>query len=133
MTPEEKAEEYAERNFSQADMSIQLAAGAGYQAGYKAGASTQRIIEQEERLKKREDITQGEYDRQNSFFMGWYFKRKGIPTYSDAIEWARKKAIDEARKWFANYLMEIGYPDDWMRDSTNMESGEERFIKAMGE
>ena len=133
MTPEEKAEEYAERNFSQADISIQLAAGAGYQAGYKAGASTQRIIEQEVRLKKSEDVTQGEYDRQNSFFMGWYFKRKGIPTYSDAIEWARKKAIDEARKWFADYLMEIGYPDDWMRDSTNIESGEERFIKAMGE
>ena len=133
MTPEEKAEEYAERNFSQADMSIQLAAGAGYQAGYKAGVSTQRIIEQEVRLKKSEDVTQGEYSRQNSFFMGWYFKRKGIPTYSDAIEWARKKAIDEARKWFADYLMEIGYQDDWMRDSTNMESGEERFIKAMGE
>ena len=133
MTPEEKAEEYAERNFSQADISIQLAAGAGYQAGYKAGASTQRIIEQEVRLKKSEDVTQGEYSRQNSFFMGWYFKRKGIPTYSDAIEWARKKAIDEARKWFADYLMEIGYQDDWMRDSTNMESGEERFIKAMGE
>ena len=133
MTPEEKAEEYAERNFSQADMSIQLAAGAGYQAGYKAGASTQRIIEQEVRLKKSEDVTQEEYDRQNSFFMGWYFKRKGIPTYSDAIEWARKKAIDEARKWFADYLMEIGYSDDWMRDSTNIESGEERFIKAMGE
>ena len=133
MTPEEKAEEYAERNFSQADMSIQLAAGAGYQAGYKAGVSTQRIIEQEVRLKKSEDVTQGEYDRQNSFFMDWYFKRKETPTYSDAIEWARKKAIDEAHKWFADYLMEIGYPDDWMRDSTNMESGEERFIKAMGE
>ena len=132
-TVEKIAEEYAERNFSQTDMSIQLAAGAGYQAGYKAGASTQRIIEQEVRLKKSEDVTQGEYDRQNSFFMGWYFKRKGIPTYSDAIEWARKKAIDEARKWFADYLMEIGYPDDWMRDSPNMESGEERFIKAMGE
>lgn len=132
-TVEKIAEEYAERNFSQADMSIQLAAGAGYQAGYKAGASTQRIIEQEVRLKKSEDVTQGEYSRQNSFFMGWYFKRKETPTYSDAIEWARKKAIDEARKWFADYLMEIGYPDDWTRDSPNMESGEERFIKAMGE
>ena len=76
-TVEERAEEYAEKNFSQADMSIQLAAGAGYQAGYKAGASTQRIIEQEVRLKKSEDVTQGEYSRQNSFFMGWYFKRKG--------------------------------------------------------
>ena len=132
-TVERKAEEHTERNFSQAHISIQLAAGAGYQAGYKAGASTQRIIEQEVRLKKSEDVTQEEYDRQNSFFMGWYFKRKEIPTYSDAIEWARKKAIDEARKWFADYLMEIGYPDDWMRDSQNMESGEERFIKAMGE
>ena len=28
-------------------------------------------------------------------------------------------------------LMEIGYPDDWMRDSPNMESGKERFRKAM--
>ena len=98
-TVEERAEEYAEKNFSQADMSIQLAAGGGYQAGYKAGASTQRIIEQEVRLKKSEDVTQGEYSRQNSFFMGWYFKRKEIPTYSDAIEWARKDLVDNAFKW----------------------------------
>ena len=42
-------------------------------------------------------------------------------------------AVENARKWFANYLMEIGYPDDYMRDSSNTESGEERFIKAMEE
>ena len=101
-TVEERAEEYAERNFGHADMSIQLAAGAGYQAGYKAGASTQRIIEQEVRLKKSEDVTQEEYDRQNSFFMDWYFKRKETPTYSDAIEWARKKVIDEACNIFCH-------------------------------
>lgn len=101
-TVEERAEEYAKRNFSQTDMSIQLAAGAGYQAGYKAGASTQRIIEQEVRLKKREDVTQGEYDRQNSFFMDWYLKRKETPTYSDAIEWTRKKVIDEACNIFCH-------------------------------
>ena len=41
--------------------------------------------------------------------------------------------INKAREWFADYLMEIGYPDDWLRDSPNMESGEERFIKAMEE
>ena len=48
---------------------------------------------------------------------------------------AEQKAIDfdKAREWFADYLMEIGYPDDWMRDSQNMESGEERFIKVMEE
>ena len=41
--------------------------------------------------------------------------------------------IDKACEWLDNYLMEIGYPDDWMRDSPNMESGEERFKKAMEE
>ena len=40
-------------------------------------------------------------------------------------------AIEKACEWLADYLMEIGYPDDWMRDSPNMESGKERFIKAM--
>ena len=44
-----------------------------------------------------------------------------------------KFAIEKAAKWFADYLMEIGYTDDWMRDSPNMKSGEERFIKAMEE
>ena len=132
-TVEERAEEYAEKNFSQADMSIQLAAGAGYQAGYKAGASTQRIIEQEVRLKKSEDVTQVEYSRQNSFFMGWYFKRKETPTYSDAIEWARKEVINDVCKRFGDYLFDIGYPDDWMRDSPNLKSGEKRFRKSMEE
>lgn len=46
-----------------------------------------------------------------------------------------QKAIDinKACDWLDNYLMEIGYPDDWMRDSPNMESGKERFRKAMEE
>ena len=41
--------------------------------------------------------------------------------------------VEKACKWFADYLMEIGYPDDWMRDSPNMANGKERFIKAMEE
>ena len=46
-----------------------------------------------------------------------------------------QKALDinKVCKWFTDYLMEIGYPDDWMRDSPNMASGKERFIKAMEE
>ena len=39
--------------------------------------------------------------------------------------------VDEACDWLDTYLMEIGYPDDWMRDSSNIESGKERFRKAM--
>ena len=41
--------------------------------------------------------------------------------------------VDKACDWLDNYLMEIGYPDDWLRDSPNMESGEERFRKALEE
>lgn len=38
-----------------------------------------------------------------------------------------------ACKWFESYLAEIGYPDDWCRDSEVQESGEIRFRKAMEE
>ena len=40
-------------------------------------------------------------------------------------------AVNKACEWLGNYLMEIGYPDDWLRDSLNIKSGKERFIKAM--
>ena len=48
---------------------------------------------------------------------------------------ADQKAIDieKACEWLGNYLMEIGYPDDWLRDSLNIKSGKERFRKAMEE
>ena len=89
------------------------------------------------------------------FLDEWNKTHTSSPSYQDVLDWAdRKQAeemkelnkewrvtlalqkqviIKEARKWFADYLIEIGYPDDWMRDSPNMESGEERFIKAMEE
>lgn len=42
-------------------------------------------------------------------------------------------AIKKACEYLDIYFMEIGYPDDWLRDSPNIESGRERFIKAMEE
>ena len=41
--------------------------------------------------------------------------------------------IDKACDWLDTYLMEIGYPNDWLRDSLNIKSGKERFRKAMEE
>lgn len=41
--------------------------------------------------------------------------------------------INKACEWLDNYLMEIGYPDDWLRDSLNIKSEKERFRKAMNE
>lgn len=46
----------------------------------------------------------------------------------EKVEW-----LEKACALIANYLMEIGYPDDWMRDSPNMMSGEQKFRKAMEE
>lgn len=42
-------------------------------------------------------------------------------------------AVEKACEYLDIYFMEIGYPDDWFRDSPNIESGRERFIKAMEE
>ena len=100
---------------------------------YIRGAKEQKAIDEEVRLKKSDSMTQAEYDREVAF-ADWYHKNgRGTPTFSDAIEWARKAVIEEARDWFSDYLMEIGCPDDWMRDYPNILSGEERFRKAMEE
>lgn len=53
--------------------------------------------------------------------------------FIDGAKEQRKIDIDKACEWLDNYLMEIGCPDDWLRDSPNMESGKERFRKAMEE
>ena len=100
---------------------------------YIVGANAQKAIDEEVRLKNCDDMTQAEYDRESAF-AEWYHKnRNGTPTFSDAIEWARKEVIEKACEWLADYLMEIGYPDDWLRDSLNIKSGNERFRKAMEE
>ena len=98
-------------------------------------AKLQKEIDEEVRLKKSDDMTKVEYDREVAF-AEWYSENgKGTPTFSDAIEWARKGMIDidKACAWFEKYLAEIGYPDDWCRDSEVQESGEKRFRKAMEE
>ena len=63
---------------------------------YIAGATDQKAIDEEVRLKKSDDMTKAEYDREVAF-ADWYFQNgKGAPTFSDAIEWARKDVISKA-------------------------------------
>ena len=140
MTIEERAREYADMHKATEFNYFGVGKVYGYEriynaeiTAYERGAKEQKAIDDEMRLKKCDDMTEAEYDRETSF-VDWYLKNgKGTPTYSDAIEWARREVIEKACEWFSNYLMGIGYPDGWLRDSPNMESGEERFIKAMGE
>ena len=71
---------------------------------YIRGAKEQQAIDEEVRLKKSDDMTEAEYDREVAF-ADWYLQNgKGTPTYSDAIEWARKQTIDEVCNWMDNYL-----------------------------
>ena len=55
-------------------------------------------------MKKCDDMTEEEYEREVAF-ADWYNKNgKGTPTHSDAIEWARRELIDEACEWIDKYL-----------------------------
>ena len=105
-TIEERAKEYADRLKNAEISDFGIATVYSYKdvynanmAAYKRGANEQKAIDEEVRLKKCDDMTQAEYDREVAF-AEWYHKNgKGTPTYSDAIEWARKDLVDNAFKW----------------------------------
>lgn len=119
---EERAKEYASKK---ADISLSAvyneALASIYEEAYIAGAKEQKAIDEEVRLKKSDSMTQAEYDREVAF-ADWYNKNgKGTPTYSDAIEWARKEVINKA----CELLKSVGVLTD---DDSIM-----GFIEAMGE
>ena len=92
---------------------------------YIAGAKEQKAIDEEVRLKKCDDMTEAEYSHETAF-VDWYLENgKGMPAYSDAIEWARKEVIEKAIEWFKHQKEEIGI--SWFDDY------EIRFRKAMEE
>lgn len=117
---EERAKEYASKK---ADISLSAVynevLASIYEEGYIAGATEQKAIDEEVRLKKCDDMTEAEYEREVAF-AEWYNKNgKGTPTYSDAIEWTRKEVIEKA----CELLKEVGVLTD---DDSIM-----GFIKAM--
>ena len=110
-TIEERAKEYAPDPFL----------AALERKAYIAGATEQKAIDEEVRLKKCDDMTKAEYEREVAF-ADWYHQNgKGTPTYSDAIEWTRKEVINKA----CELLKAVGVLTD---DDSIM-----GFIKSMGE
>ena len=94
-TIEERAKEYSLKDFGGYYAGKEKAV----EEGYVVGATVQKAIDEEVRLKKCDDMTQAEHDREVAF-AEWYHKNgKGMPTFSDAIEWARKDLLDKACKW----------------------------------
>ena len=102
-TIEQRAKEYASKQGDIALSTLYNAVLAIINNAYIAGAVEQKIIDEEVRLKKSDDMAKAEYDRETEF-ADWYLKNgKGTPTYSDAIEWARKQTIDEVCEWMTNF------------------------------
>ena len=105
-TIKERAKEYADRHKATEFNYFGVGQVYGYEriynaeiTAYEKGAKEQKAIDEEVRLKKSDSMTQAEYDREVAF-ADWYNKNgKGTPTYSDAIEWARRELIDVACEW----------------------------------
>ena len=105
-TIEERAEEYIARRWGE---SIDEIFKMQLMEAFIVGAGTQKAIDEEVRLKKCDDMTEAEYDREVAF-ADWYHKNgKGTPTFSDAIEWARKEVISKVCEWLKarNVLTEV--------------------------
>ena len=66
---------------------------------YIRGAKEQKTIDEEVRLKKCDDMTESEYEREVAFAEWYHQNGKGTPTFSDAIEWARRELIGDACEW----------------------------------
>ena len=111
-TIEERAKEYADRHKATEINYFGVGNVYGYERTYNAeitayerGATEQKAIDEEVRLKKCDDMTKAEYDREVAF-ADWYYKNgKGTPTFSDAIEWARKDLLDKVCDWLGNYFV----------------------------
>ena len=70
---------------------------------YIAGARDQKAIDEAATLTKSNAKTEKQLDREEHF-ASWYFQNvKGVPTFSDAIEWSRKQTIDEVCEWMTNF------------------------------
>ena len=95
---------------------------------YKVGAIEQKAIDEEVRLKKCDDMTEAEYNRETAF-VDWYLENgKGMPAYSDAIGWARKDLLDKVCVWLDRYLHLFV-----MKGHINHDALEQEFRKAMEE
>ena len=72
-------------------------------------------------------------ERAKEYSKGQWDELTALKAYIAGATEQKAIDIDKACDWLDTYLMEIGYPDDWLRDSLNIESGKERFIKAIEE
>lgn len=91
-------------------------------------------------MDKKQDI---KIDREVSFVDWWHSANKGVPTYADAIEWARDKAIKDVCHWLSLNMTSTTYigmqgevldkPSFLRRMREAMEDKEELNLKKHGQ
>lgn len=112
-TIEERAKEYGSKKGDISLSSVYNEALANiYKEGYIAGATEQKAIDEAIRLKKCDDMTEAEYNREVAFLDWFYENSGGTITHSDAIEWARREVIEKFREWLKNNWREYVYQDE---------------------
>lgn len=128
-TIKERAKEYTYRR---ADVLVGTTLASIFEKGYIAGATEQKTIDEGIRLKKCDNMTKEELERETAFLEQYTDEKDNMPSFSDAIEWARKEVIKEANNWFSNYLtIELRDSVNWFYGSSKIKSGQDRFIEAM--
>ena len=127
-TIEERAKECTRRR---ADVLVGTTLASIFEKGYIAGATDQKTIDEGIRLKKCDAMSKEEFRRETTFLEQYIDGKGGMPSVSDAIEWARKEAIEEAKVWFGDYLTELRDSVNWFYGSSKMKSGQDRFMEAM--
>ena len=128
-TIEERAKECIYRR---ADVLVGTTLASIFEKGYIAGATEQKNIDEGIRLRKCDNMTKAELERETKFLEQYIDEKDNTPSFSDAIEWARKEVIKEANNWFSNYLtIELRDSVNWFYGSSKMKSGQDRFIEAM--
>ena len=121
-----------ECTYRRADVLVGTTLASIFEKGYIAGATEQKTIDEGIRLKKCDNMTKEELERETAFLEQYVDEKDNIPSFSDAIEWARKEVIKEANNWFSNYLtIELRDSVNWFYGSSKIKSGQDRFIEAM--
>lgn len=70
---------------------------------FKAGANWQKEQFEKNRLAACDNMTKEEAERESKFVNYFINNEYRVPTYSDAIEYGRKIAFEEAEKWFKSH------------------------------
>ena len=119
------------------------------QQDYIAGATEQKAIDDAESPKSsqgncgtmleklREYLSTSSQEDLNAKYneLSEFLSTEHVTTAYDEANYQQgyHDAVEKACEYLDIYFMEIGYQDDWFRDSPNIEGGRKRFIKMMEE